>query len=189
MKKILLSLLLFVTPHSPKEDSRVIKIYGPGWTGTAFSVVAPSGRIFLITNAHVCGDQPFLIDIEKGMVVVDPVIKVYPKADLCILSTQKTDGFKVAQNYRFHQKVTVIGYPLGIRKITTGRIRHLVFVPPFQNFYIDLGLRIDHGSSGSPVIDQDGKVIGIVALGSGNPTGPNGFAVPLGFLKDLLRDM
>ncbi len=192
MKKLLLILLIALTPCTQhhNKDPRIVLVEGPSWSGTAFYIQGASGKTYLITNKHVCQNMSMLLVEEGGGFKVSPVIKIYDKADLCLLtSTSAVKGFKLASDYQIGEKIETIGYPYAHREESRGKVQELQYAPDFNNFYLVLSASSHPGSSGSPVIDPDGKVIGVVALGNANPFIHFAGAVPLAYLKDFLRDM
>ncbi len=193
MKRLifLLTLLVLGATVSPlipeKYDYRIVLVEGPGWSGTAFYVQAPSGKNYLVTNAHVCNNQKFLISFDGKKIYTDVVIMQSSLYDLCaLLPRHDVKGFKLSNSYSDMEPVTVIGYPLGVRATTHGLLSQLWYLPEMGNFYFEITAFIDHGSSGSPVIDKDGKVIGVISLKALTGFGE---AVPVGFIKDLLRNL
>jgi S1-C subfamily serine protease len=150
----------FATPSNPDQQ--------PGnWTGTAF-LVAPN--VFM-TNAHVAdGARHIRLSSLQGNLDAEPIISDSTN-DLALLrvATQpncqplsfRSSGVGLAQ------AITTLGYPLaglmgnGIQ-VTQGvisglfgahnDIRLLQFIAPIQP-----------GSSGSPLLDETGAVLGVVS--------------------------
>ncbi len=84
--------------------------------GTGFYVKAPSGKTYVLTNAHVCG----LADKQKQIVVnstkdvyVKKVIEIYKEHDLCLIEAPEgAKGLTVASSVRDGENVSAIGHPL-----------------------------------------------------------------------------
>lgn len=169
------------------DDSRVFKVMAQEWSGTGFNVIAPSGKIYTITNKHVCDKQKFLIQDENGTPRIHIVLKIYDKADLCVLSSTSLSGFKMADTHIKGQSIQVLGYPLGIRSLTSGSIIGYGHDASFEDVYFSSDAKSNYGSSGSPVLDDKDNVIGVVE--GINDKNQQSVIVPLEFLQDALRDM
>ena len=81
-------------------------------------------------------------------------------------------------------EVVALGYPLGQHawKTTKGHING------YESHLIQLSAPINPGSSGGPLIDAQGKVVGITS--SGNLQAQNvGYAIPINDLKIILDDL
>lgn len=80
--------------------------------------------------------------------------------------------------------VSVYGSPLGLEgTLSTGIVSSLVTTPPLR---LQITAPISPGSSGSPVVNASGDVIG-VAVSSRTAGQALNFAVPARFLRDLLQ--
>jgi S1-C subfamily serine protease len=173
-------------------------------TGSGF-VVDSDGTI--VTNAHVVeGAEKVRVsfDNEGGKTVdaevkgVDDdsdlaVLQVDPEAvDLTVLPLGDLDGVEVGD------PVVAIGNPFGLqRTVTTGIVSALqrqVDAPsgfPISDV-IQTDASINPGNSGGPLLDAQGKVIGInsqIATGGGQGSVGIGFAVPVDTLKTLLPSL
>lgn len=81
--------------------------------GTGFQVLAPSGKLFILTNAHICSDSKSLIatTFDDQMIKVK-VIEKDPNHDLCIMEPIKgLKPLKIASKIQLHDKVFLIGHP------------------------------------------------------------------------------
>lgn len=98
------------------QGREVVKILGfKGGGATGFITTAGSGRIVVMTNAHVCQlavNNQLLVDYKGDRYVV-PVIKSYQNNDLCALvAPSEAKPLKVATSARNGQIVYVLGHPL-----------------------------------------------------------------------------
>jgi S1-C subfamily serine protease len=66
-----------------------------------------------------------------------------------------------------NQAVTAVGYPNSNKTISHGRLIHAYWDGPAAKRFVFFGgnLLIDHGASGSPVLNDQGEVIGMVKGG------------------------
>jgi putative serine protease PepD len=169
-------------------------------TGSGF-VVDKNGTI--VTNAHVVdGASKVTVSLEEGGDAIDAkvlgvdndsdvaVLKIDPSGkDLTVLPLGDSSKLVVGD------PVVAIGNPFGLqRTVTTGIVSALqrqVDAPsgfPI-NDVIQTDAAINPGNSGGPLLDANGRVIGInsqIATGGGQGSVGIGFAVPINTVKDLL---
>lgn len=99
-------------------------------SATGFEVKAPSGRIYTLTNAHVCELQKdgFVLLGEKQhsqRLVPRRVLEVYQENDLCLVEgLEGYSGLDLADSISTGQRGWAVGYPLGQgMNISTGRVK------------------------------------------------------------------
>lgn len=87
--------------------------------GTGFTVVAPSGKLYTLTNKHICmaaDEQGQLLAERNGRFTTLKIIEIYMLHDLCLLNALpgQTDGIELASGYGQENGDTqyIIGYPL-----------------------------------------------------------------------------
>jgi len=135
--------------------------------GTGFFISSSE----IITCFHVVEDV-FLITIKtsKGDILfVKEILSVDLKSDLAMLSVE-TKGKKFPflelapqESLEIGQTVIVVGNPLGLEStVSTGIISALREVPEFGRL-IQITAPVSLGSSGSPVVDLKGNLIGVAA--------------------------
>ena len=161
-----------------------------GGRGTGF-VVGSNGVI--ATNFHVIGEhRNFKIRFANGksyspqaILSIDrendlALIKIDAK-DLPVLQLGNSDDISPGQS------IFAIGNPLGyghsVSRGVVAAIRELE--PGDGKKLVQVAIPIEPGSSGSPTLDLDGKVIAILAIKSG---GAMGFGIPVNQLKKLLKE-
>jgi len=120
-----------------------------------------------------------------------------PKTDLAVLKVEAPAPLPAAElgdsdHLRVGQWAIAIGNPFGLdRTVTVGIIsataRNRVGVATYENF-IQTDASINPGNSGGPLLNLDGKVIGIntaiVAAGQGI-----GFSIPINQAKEVMRQL
>lgn len=99
-------------------------------SGTGFEIQAPSGKVYTLTNAHVCGlgkDGIVLLGEKKFSHRLLPkrIIEVYQDNDLCLVEgLQGYEGLTVSNGSDVGDLVWAVGYPLGEgMNISSGRIK------------------------------------------------------------------
>lgn len=77
--------------------------------------------------------------------------------------------------------LTAIGYPDGIRTVTTGNYSRMVKLNDFTLDLIEHSTEIYHGNSGGGLFDNNGKILGINSAGLFDDNGSfvNGYAIPI----------
>ena len=123
----------------------------------------------IITNAHVV-DRAYSAEVFTDQEYYDRVtiLNANEHMDLAILSVEAEDEIPLQINREAEskpgQRVIVIGHPLGLDKsVSDGVISGVRTVDGRQELQITAP--ISSGSSGSPVLDDEGRVIGVVHAG------------------------
>ncbi|WP_243358994.1 DegQ family serine endoprotease [Fundidesulfovibrio terrae] len=153
---------------------------------------------FIVTNNHVVEEADEIKVQLRGqdkplkakVVGRDPeldlaVVKIDNGGDLPFLEFGDSDAMKVGA------WVMAIGNPFGLQNTVTAGIvsakGRVIGAGPFDNF-IQTDASINPGNSGGPLLDLDGKVIGIntaiIASGQGI-----GFAIPSNMAKAVITDL
>ena len=174
-------------------------------TGSGF-VVDKQGTI--LTNAHVVsGADSVTVSFSEDGEAVDAEVKgVDPSTDLAVLQIDPGDVENLtpmplgdSSQVEVGDPVVAIGNPFGFqRTVTTGIVSALqrqINAPngfPIRNI-IQTDASINPGNSGGPLLDSDGRVIGInsqIATGGTSQGSVGiGFAVPINTAKALLPDL
>ena len=163
--------------------------------GSGF-VISPDG--YIVTNNHVIdnADEVKVQFKNNEKPLAAKIVGRDPETDLALL---KIDGkstlpyleFGDSGKVKVGEWVLAIGNPFGLENtVTLGIVSakgRIIGAGPFDNF-IQTDASINPGNSGGPLIDLDGKVIGIntaiVASGQGI-----GFAIPSGMAKDVIAQL
>ncbi|MBI3794834.1 MAG: Do family serine endopeptidase [Nitrospinae bacterium] len=197
---------------APNEDQEyhdlLEKFFGGGGGGEAPTmprkslgsgfVISKDGYIF--TNNHVVDKADEIrVKLDNGkeyeakVVGTDPdtdiaLIKINPKEDLPFIEFGNSDALEVGE------WVIAIGNPFGLSQtVTVGVVSALGRnIGGRYDNYIQTDASINPGNSGGPLIDIDGKVIGINgAILPGNQGGNIGigFAIPINQAKEILAEL
>src|SRR2546421_3169438 len=171
----------------PREDTRAS---GSGVT------VDPRG--YILTNNHVIENaQDITVRLSDGRKFTAKLVGRDPKTDLAVLKVDAPALLPVAElgdsdQLRVGQWAIAIGNPFGLdRTVTVGIVsataRNRVGVATYENF-IQTDASINPGNSGGPLLNLDGKVIGIntaiVAAGQGI-----GFSIPINEAKAVMAQL
>jgi S1-C subfamily serine protease len=174
-------------------------------TGSGF-VVDEEG--FIVTNAHVVegADSVGVSFQEDGREVDAEVMGVDTSTDLAVLKVDPGDaGVELtpvplgdSSKVAVGDPVIAIGNPFGYsRTVTTGIVSGLqrqIRAPDGFTIpdVIQTDASINPGNSGGPLLDANGRVIGInsqIATGGGQGSVGIGFAVPVNTAKELLPEL
>ena len=132
--------------------------------GTGFNI-SPEGKI--ITNKHIVENaERVIVTFAGGKIYYADSLIVLPEADIAIISLKaenlpvlKLDMVKIQEG----ETVTIIGNPLGYYKIAQrGQIGEYHQVQGSTVQVFDIDIPVNPGSSGSPVINSRGNVVGVV---------------------------
>lgn len=157
-----------------------------------------SGDGFIVTNNHVIKDA---VEISVNLQGVNTPFKAEvvgrdPETDLALLKIEADRPLPVLElgdsdNAKVGQWVVAIGNPFGLaHTVTAGIISakgRIIGSGPYDDF-IQTDASINPGNSGGPLLDMDGRVIGIntaiVAAGQGI-----GFAIPSSMAKKIIGQL
>ena len=160
----------------------------PVGQGSGF-VVSRDGRV--VTNFHVIkGAGSMLIKFSNGAYfVVEGVLATDVERDIAILQA-KGEGFSAlplgdADLVQVGEEVIAIGTPKGLEATVSNGIVSAVRKLTKDLSLIQTTAPISPGSSGGPLLDMRGKVIGITSLAF-EPGQNLNFAVPVNYVKPLL---
>lgn len=162
-------------------------------------------RGYVVTNVHVInGASKIYISLSDGTQYEGFVVGTDIESDIAVLkftppagTVLKTISFGDSDNLKVGQKVIAIGNPFGLeRTMTTGIVSGLG--RPIQNSnntiirnMIQTDASINPGNSGGPLLDSNGRMIGINTMiysSSGNSAGV-GFAVPASTAARVVNDL
>jgi Do/DeqQ family serine protease len=196
-------------PGSPEEMERFREFFGedlyerflrrrreePRATGSGV-IVDPHG--YILTNNHVIENaQDITVRLSDSRTFTARLVGRDPKTDLAVLKVEPLAPLPAAElgdsdRLRVGQWAIAIGNPFGLdRTVTVGIVsataRTRVGVTTYESF-IQTDASINPGNSGGPLLNLDGKVVGIntaiVAAGQGI-----GFSIPINMAKEVMRQL
>ena len=156
-----------------------VGIMGSGW------VIAPGT---VVTNAHVvAGEDDTRVETNNGLSVDATPVAFNPKNDVAVLSAGiEQPALPILARAPAGTSAAVVGFPLdGPLRITPARAGNTARVlgddaygnGPFQRLMLTLRGKVQHGNSGGPLLDREGRVLGTVfAATTEGPEG--GLAIP-----------
>ncbi len=162
-------------------------------------------RGYVVTNVHVIEDAyRIYISLSDGTQYEGEVIGTDTASDLAVLKFDPPPGvelttidFSSSENLVVGQKVIAIGNPFGFeRTMTTGIVSALG--RPIQTSnqtiirdMIQTDTAINPGNSGGPLLDTQGRMIGVntIIYSSSGVSSGIGFAVPIDTAKRVVSDL
>ena len=171
----------------PRDDGRA-----------SASGVIVDAKGYILTNNHVIENaREITVRLSDSRKFSATLVGRDPKTDLAVLKVEApaplpTAALADSDRLRVGQWAIAIGNPFGLdRTVTVGIIsataRNRVGVTTYENF-IQTDASINPGNSGGPLLNLDGKVIGIntaiVAAGQGI-----GFAIPINEAKAVMAQL
>ena len=172
-------------------------------TGSGFVL---NGSGYIATNAHVVsGAKDVQVSFGKSDPVPAKVVGTDLSTDLAVIkvdpSKVKLTTLPLGDSSKLHvgDPVVAIGNPFGFDDtVTTGIVSALgreIQAP--NNFSIDHTIQTDAainpGNSGGPLLDQQGRVVGvnsqIATGGNGRGSVGIGFAIPINLAKRILPEL
>ena len=133
------------------------------------------GKVFLVTNNHVCAPSKEGMTLKTKDQPKLEIIKISDDHDLCLIRSNRTKGLQLASlPAQVLDRVILVGHPRGlpltVREGHVMEISNEVFpwMGSHQLSYAQLSTTTYGGSSGSPVVNEHGKVVGVLFAGYRN---------------------
>ena len=165
--------------------------------GTGFLI---DSQGYIVTNHHVIAKaKEIRVTFKNGSIYPAKVVGVDKKADLAVLKIDAGHklphlDFGNSRKLQLGDPVVAIGNPFGLGfSISSGVVSALhrdIQSGPYDDF-IQTDAAINRGNSGGPLLDAQGKVIGIdtaIYSPSGGSVGI-GFAIPASMVKPVAEQL
>jgi len=155
---------------------------------------------YIVTNAHVVKDaDKVVIKLEDQREFDAKVVGIDEKTDVALLKIQAPDALPFAtlgnsDSIQVGDWVVAIGNPFGLSETVTAGIvsakGRVIGEGPYDDF-IQTDASINPGNSGGPLLNLQGRVIGInsaIFSRSGGNIGI-GFAIPINLVKNVVDQL
>jgi serine protease Do len=167
-------------------------------------IVDPRG--YILTNNHVVADADEIkVVLQNDHELTAEVVGADPKTDVAVIKVKldertKAAGLKVAQfgnsdQLEVGEWVMAVGAPFGLTQTVSAGIvsavgRGNVGIADYEDF-IQTDAAINPGNSGGPLVNLDGKLIGINTAIASQTGGNNGvgFAIPINMAKTVMDQL
>ncbi len=171
-----------------KMDDRKFQVMGSG--------LVTDGAGYILTNEHVVDNaQQILVTLPSKREYPAELIGVDRQTDLAVIKVTTPEKLSVANlgnsdAVKVGEWVIAVGNPYGFdRTVSFGIVSGKGRVMPnfgrevsFLNDFIQTDAAIDPGSSGGPLVNLRGEVVGINSIGIGRG---QGFTIPINMAKDV----
>lgn len=155
---------------------------------------------YIVTNAHLVeGGEEIEVTLFDGTAIEAEIVSADPQSDMAVLKgdlpPEKLHIIELGNSDKLKvgQQVIAIGNPLGLTGTMTKGIisalgRTLCWAPFCIRGVIQTDAALSPGSSGGPLLDSQGRVIGVnvaIATVDGAVAGI-GFAIPVNLVKQIV---
>lgn len=159
-----------LTPYGFSEAQRMaVRVRNVSCTGVTRGTGFALDENTLITNKHVVESATQLqLNTYDGKDVSVTNTSIADLADLAVVRTKENlEAFPVIaeEDPAVGTPVTIVGYPNGgALTVTSGTVLRYLNDPLNQNLgeVIYSDAQVEHGSSGSAVLDSEGRLVGVV---------------------------
>lgn len=157
-------------------------------------------RGFILTNNHVIAKATeIVVKLKDGKEYKAEVVGADPTTDLAVIQVKGRDNWPAVElgdsdKIRVGDWVIAVGSPFGLEQTVTAGIisakGRTIGQGPYDDF-LQTDASINPGNSGGPLVDMDGRVVGIntaIFSNSGGSLGI-GFAVPINMAAKVYEDI
>jgi len=163
--------------------------------GSGFIFKVDNKWVYILTNNHVVSNaKKIIVKVSRLKEVQAIIVGTDPKTDLAVIKVPKSEvpnaETRIAQlgdssKIRVGDFVIAIGNPFGLENTATfgivSALHRRIGLDVYENF-IQTQAPINPGNSGGPLVNIEGKVIGINTAIIANAQGL-GFAIPINLAK------
>ena len=174
---------------------------GDRTSGTGSGFVIDAARGLIVTNNHVVGSKDAVVRVmlHDGRKFEATVVGTDPKTDLAVVRIPEGEALYQlkwgnSDILRPGHWVMAVGNPLGeIGTTSTGVISGLNRDPQLPGIkykdFLQFDAYIDRGSSGGPLVNMAGEVIGVNTAISGQVWQGAGYAVPAFMARSIVEQL
>lgn len=150
---------------------------------------------YVLTNEHVVENaQSVTVTLDSKIEYPAEIIITDKQTDLALIKIDTREELKVAtlgdsDSCKVGEWVIAVGNPYGFDRTVSfgiisgkGRVLRLPIETPLINDFLQTDAVIDPGSSGGPLVNLRGEVIGINSIGYGRG---QGFTIPINIAREI----
>ncbi|WP_153730672.1 S1C family serine protease [Sporosarcina obsidiansis] len=174
------------------KEAVVVVVAGDS-KGTGFSI---SDKGTILTNYHVIeGNESVMVSFPEGERFNATVTRTFPDIDLAILEVrgEHLPHLRLAEQTHFnaYEPITIVGNPLSFSGIANkGNVLDYLQLPDWDRLVVMIKAPVYRGNSGSPVINEEGEVIGIIfATLNHESHGKVGLFIPIDAYYEALESL
>lgn len=167
--------------------------------GTGFNIDSDG---LIVTNYHVIESSRSIdVSFDQHTTYFGSKLHNYPEIDLSLIDIDGENlpivELEIKEDLKIDEEVLIIGNPLGFPKIVTeGVVKGETGIKGWEKSALMIKGPIHKGSSGSPVFNKRGKVVGVIFATIPPTAGENeerneeyiGIAVPIKYLIDRISE-
>ena len=165
-------------------------------SGSGFVYNISNGKNYILTASHILNSSENIKvynkkkDSTSAKIILNDEYNDIAILEIDDLLNLESVTIGDSSNLKKNDIVYVVGNPLNIENfgtVTKGKIVNLDSITEIFDFnVIELSAHVDYGNSGSPVLDKNGKVIGMVFLKS-NEKIESSFMIPINYLLKCIN--
>ncbi len=167
--------------------------------GTGTGILLEDG--YVLTNNHVIeGADTIYVKFADGRKAKAKVVGADPATDIAVVKVSNMTGLVAAElgdsdGIRVGEWVLAVGNPFGLEQTVTAGIVSAKGRPDLNpqgiGEFIQTDAAINPGNSGGPLVDVDGKVIGINSAILSRTGGYEGigFAIPINLARNIMQSL
>ena len=157
--------------------SSVVRVLTGSSGGTGWVYEVKDRTAYIITNEHVTGSNPSFIDVvfdgqRKGE---GQLIAASDAYDLALISVCCSSSFKALplagnDEIQVGEDVVALGFPdrggvVESLSVSVGIVSSYDYSDPLGIWVVQTDAAINPGNSGGPILNEDGRVVGVVSFG------------------------
>lgn len=190
-----------------KVSPAVVTLLAPEWFGSGF-IIDRTGLV--VTNAHVVdANAKITVRLSDGREYPVTIVGLDRATDVALIKIEADRSFPTValgndRSVHVGDWVLAVGSPNGLAGTVTAGIVSAVRRDGFKGArvftdYLQIDAAVNHGNSGGPTFDMDGRVIGMNALGSYRTTHCSGklcerndgigFSIPVSTIRMVVEDL
>jgi len=186
----------FFRRQMPQQERTPRRQYSQTAQGSGFIISADG---YILTNNHLVGEaQKVEVELQDERKFTATIIGSDPESDVAVIKIDAQDLPRIeladSDKLEVGEWVIAIGSPFGLKSTLTAGIvsatgRSNVGLTTYENF-IQTDAAINFGNSGGPLINLDGKAVGINSAIVG-PSGNIGigFAIPMNMARNIFEQL
>ncbi|MFW6158368.1 MAG: DegQ family serine endoprotease [Planctomycetota bacterium] len=190
----------FGTPRRPDREGREPERREFRRRGLGSGFIVDAGKGYVVTNHHVvAGAEDIKVRLADDHEFDAKIVGTDKKTDLAVVRIEATGlkAVKLGDSDRIQvgEFVLAVGSPFGLRQtvsagIVSAKGRGNLGIEDYEDF-IQTDAAINRGNSGGPLVDIEGRVIGVntaILSRTGGSVGV-GFAIPVNMARQIVDQL
>lgn len=157
--------------------SSVVRVQTANSGGTGWVYDVKDRTAYIITNEHVTGTNPSFIDVvfdgeRKGEGTLVAVSALYDLALVSVCCSSSFEALPLAgdDEVQVGEEVVALGFPdrggvVESLSVSTGIVSTYDYSDALDIWVVQTDAAVNPGNSGGPMLNEDGRVVGVVTFG------------------------